>query len=431
MAIAAVRARVAVLTPMRPSRRREIAALVAVVAALALLGQRAWRIDYDYSIDFQTYWLAGSRVLEGRAAELYAPGGGSSHGTPVAMGAREFKNIPLVAVAFVPLAVFEYETAKRVAWWLALAAVAVTAWIVGRFLMPEGLGSEPARVGLALAALAAMAPTHIALRHGQTTPFVTLALAGYLACLVRGKPGRAGGLLALACLVKFPPLALVPLDALRGRRRAALACAAGLLVAGTLSLVAFGPKLHRAYAAEIAAQAGTVITGHNNQSLAAMATRLWEGGGTNDWTPRPLSPVPKAIAGAVAALLLALVVAGTWVPRDGGRVTLEATAALAWGLLVLPIAWDHYVLMLAPGFIGLTAHLAATSDRGRAAGLAAAALAFALLALPTPRAAIESGASVGLPGALVLSHYGLGAIAVLALAVVTLRRASAETAVAV
>jgi len=414
---------------MRPPRRRELAALLAAAAALALLGQRAWRIDYDYSIDFQTYWLAGSRVLDGRVAELYTPGGGAPDGTPVAMGAREFKNIPLVAVAFVPLAMLEYETAKRAVGWPPLAGTGVTAWIVGRFLVPESLGSELARAGFALAALAAMAPTHIALRHGQTTPFVTLALAGYLAGLVRGKLARAGALLSIACLVKFPPLALMPLDALRGRRRAAFACAGGLLAAGAVSLAAFGPDLHRTYASEIAAQAGTVITGHNNQSLAAIATRLGDGGATNDWTPRPLSPAPKALAWAATVALLALVAAGLYAPRHRDRATLEATAVLAWATVALPIAWDHYVLMLVPGLIALAAHLAASSDRRRAAWLAAAALAYALLALPTPRAAIEAGSSAGWPEALVLSHYGLGALAVAVLAVTALRRPLAETAV--
>jgi hypothetical protein len=62
-------------------RARTLVLVLVAVAALGLLVARSWRIDYAYSIDFQTYWLAGSRVASGQAAMLYAPGGGPAGST--------------------------------------------------------------------------------------------------------------------------------------------------------------------------------------------------------------------------------------------------------------------------------------------------------------------------------------------------------------
>ncbi|HZN55854.1 MAG TPA: glycosyltransferase family 87 protein [Candidatus Polarisedimenticolaceae bacterium] len=403
-------------------RRSAIAAWALAAGALALLFARAWRIDYPYSIDFQTYWLAGARVIDGRAADLYAAGGGPADGTPAAMGAGEFKNLPIVAAAFAPFGLLDYATAKRTFWWLSLLSLAGTAWLLGRFVLPVEIGSTASRCALAFAPLAAMAPAHIALRHGQTTPLVALALAGSLAATVRRRPAPAGVALAVACLVKFPPLAIVPLDLARRRLRAAAACAAAIAAVVVASIAAFGPPLHHAYLAGIAEQAGRVMPAHNNQSLAATATRLSHRVEPSAWTPRPL-PRDAAIATAIgAAALLAAVAAG--VAGKGRRVEAEHAAVLAAGILLLPVAWDHYFLMLAPAAIALAGVLWARGALARPGILAAAAAGAALLGLPTPARLLEGGPSP-LPVAIVLSHYFAGALVLLGLAVASLRTADA------
>ena len=75
--------------------------------------------------------------------------------------------------AFAPLARLPYPMAKRVFWWINLAAVMGTALVLGFGVLSSGWGPPLQRSLICLAALAVMAPTHIALRHAQTTPLIT------------------------------------------------------------------------------------------------------------------------------------------------------------------------------------------------------------------------------------------------------------------
>ena len=402
---------------MAASRRSAIAAWTLAIAAHALLVARAWRIDYEYSIDFQTYWLAGSRVLHGDAGDLYAAGGGPADGTPAAMGAAEFKNLPVVAAAFAPLALFEYATAKRIVWWLSLLSLAAAAWVLGRYVLPPGLGSTASRCALAFAPMAAMAPAHIAMRHGQTTPFVTLALAAALAMTLRGPAAGAGAALAAACLIKFPPLGILGLDVVRRRMRAMVVCLAVLAAVAAVSIAAFGLPLHRAYAAGVAEQAGRVMPAHNNQSLAATATRLLHDVPASEWTPQPLPADARAAAALASVVLLGALAYGLLGP--GRRPACEHAAVLAASIVLLPVAWDHYFLMLAPAAIAMAGWLWERGDLARPAIVAPLAAGALLLALPTPTPWLDR------PHALVLSHYALGAILIFGVAVAALRTADA------
>ncbi len=397
-----------------PPLRAGVCALLAVLA-LALLLVRAWRIDYDYSIDFQAYWLAGSRILAGQAGDLYAAGGGPGQGTPRALAASEFKNLPLVALPFAPLAALEYATAKRAFWWINLAALLATGLVLGLGVLPASLGSPAARVAACLALLCAFAPAHIALRHAQTTPLVTLAVTASLAALLRRRHAASGVLLAAAALVKWPVWALAALAAARRRWRLAGAFALTLAVAAALSLALFGTGLHAGYLDEMRAHAGTVMTGHNNQSLAAVLHRLSAPAATFDWTPQPLPPATRTAAlAAGVALLAALALAlrrGRAAGGSGpGRDVAEFAAALAAGIVLFPVAWDHYFLLLAPALAGVTAVLHQDGLLRRPAVSVALALSFLCLALPTPDRLLAAAAGLGPAGAALLSHYFAGAL---------------------
>jgi hypothetical protein len=409
--------------PGRPVRTR-LMLVSALALAVALLAVRSWRIDYPYSIDFQTYWLAGARVASGEAERLYAPGGGEAAGIPLELPANEFKNLPIVAAPFAPLARLPYLESKRLFWWINLAALVGAAVLLGRFVLPGGMGPSVQRVMLSLVVLLAAAPAHTALRHGQTTPLVTLAIVGWLAA-ARRKPWLAGSAAALAGLVKIPALALGALDLLRDRRRAAAwAAALGLLAA--VSVLAFGPALHADYLRGLTEHAGTVMTGHNNQSAAAVASRLIAPVSAYDWQPRPMPAGAAPVAGGLALAALLALAWGLAARRPPGedpseRLGLEYPAVLAAALIALPVSWDHYFLMLLPGLATLTAGLAARGLLARPFVAGLLAFAAAGMLLPTPQALLDRAGSMGAVGGLALSHWFLGAAVVLALAVFGLR----------
>ena len=398
---------------------RTAAALALALVALGLLVTRSWRIDFDYSIDFQTYWLAGRRVVTGEAARLYDAGGGEGDGTPAAMAAHEFKNLPIVAAAFAPLATLPYIEAKRIFWWLSLGAVVAGGALSGVALLPHTLGSKTARAALAVAGAAALAPTHAALRHGQTTPFVMLALACAFAARARGRNAVSGGWLGAASVVKFPPLALVLLDAVRGRGRAVAGALVAAGAAAAASLALFGPALNRAYVVGLAQHAGTVMTGHNNQSLLAIAMRLVEPSLVNDWTPRP-APAGVAAAALLATAALAALAAGAlFRSRRSRDERLEAPMALALGTIALPVAWDHYALLFVPALCALVAGLEAKGLLSLPRFVVPLAGASAVLALPTPEPLLAGGVA-GPIAAVAISGDGLAMLVIFAVATAAL-----------
>jgi alpha-1,2-mannosyltransferase len=392
--------------------------------ALTLCLVRSWRIDYPYSIDFQVYWLAGKRVAQGEGASLYAAGGGPGDGTPLVMAAHEFKNVPLVAWAFAPFAALPYLEAKRAFWWLSLGCLIAGGALAGAGVLPRRAGTRAVRALTGAALALACDPAHVSLRHGQTTSLILLLVAGAWTAARRVAPRTEGALLALASTVKIPVLALVALAGLQRRWRSLLAFALAMAAIVSLSFLLFGAGPHRAYLAGLAEHAGTVMPGHNNQSLAAAAQRLLADAPVNDWTPRPLSP-PVRRATLVGTLVLTAVFAwGTLAKRrsadDDG---LDAAGALALGLLALPVAWDHYFLLLVPAIVAVVAAFAARGLLARPVVSAALGLSVLAITLPTPERVLQVAPSLGPSSGLLISHQALGAALLLLLAAAARRAA--------
>jgi hypothetical protein len=382
---------------------------------------RSWRIDQPYSIDFQTYWLAGQRVAAGESQRLFDAGGGPAEGIPLELPAGEFKNLPIVAAPFAAFAPLPYLEAKRVFWWLGLVAIVAGGALAGIAALPRSFGDGAMRACVGVATTCLLSPAHGALRHGQTTPFVLLAIATWLYARDR-RPAASGAALGLACLVKFPPLALLGLDIARRRARGAAAAAATIAGAVAISVALFGPALHRAYLANVAGNAGTVMTGHNNQSIVAIAVRLLVPSPVQDWTPRP---VPPGIgAGATLLILLLAVLSARAIlaaRRSPGDDLLEVPLAASLGIVALPVAWDHYVLLAAPALLALLGGLHAKGLFDRRGYRLAFAAAFLVLALPTPTAWLDGEAPAGFLRALAISGDGLALLAVWATALAALR----------
>lgn len=363
-------------------------------------------------------------MAHGEGASLYAAGGGPDDGTPLRMAAHEFKNVPLVAWAFAPFASLPYLEAKRAFWWLSLACLVAGGALGGAGLLSRRAGTRAERA-LAGAALAlACDPAHVSLRHGQTTPLILLLVAGAWTAARRVAPRTEGALLALASTVKIPVLALVALAGLRARWRTLLAFALVLAAIVSLSFLLFGAAPHRAYLDGLAEHAGTVMPGHNNQSLAAVAQRLLADAPVNDWTPRPLSlPVRRATLLGTLLLAAAFAWGALGKRRSADDDGLDGAGALALGLLALPVAWDHYFLLLVPAIVAVVAAFAARGLLARPLVSAALFLSVLALTLPTPERVLQVAPSLGTSSALLISHQAVGAALLLLLAAAARRAA--------
>lgn len=285
--------------------------------------------------DFDVFLDAGQRVID---AEPLYDDSATGHG---------FIGPPFQAVFFVPnawLAGYSLSAAK-VSWYLLnLAALLAGAWlwtwaISGR---PAGtLVRWPSPV-LPWALLAIVLPAQTNFEHQNMNALLLGLTGGAVWALRRRHTGLAGVALGLAAALKaFPALLIVYLAA----RREWKAAITGVVVTTALTM-------------GVAIRYGLTETGVllwqwlqinddggwpervQNQSLYAMAERFIDGSGM--W----LYPL---VATALVTIVLWVAIRRHQAPLSsiGG----ELAFVLAAAVLLSPIAWDHYWVLMLPAFL--------------------------------------------------------------------------------
>jgi hypothetical protein len=257
-------------------------------------------------------------------------------------------------------------------------------------------------------------PLYYSLRLGNTTHMLLAPLAVAMLRLGRSDDARAGCLLGLLAILK-PPLALaLPYLVIRARVRAAVAFAATIAAVVLASVAWFGLPIHLTFWREIVVDFGRApIAAYNAQSVSGALAHLLFPGHLRDFEPLPPT-APFVLLRWLTTLVLTLIVvipcwrAGTPVRRQDALVELSMVVALA--LLVAPIAWTHYFLLLlaplawcASGAIPLTARAARLGLAGSAVLLS---LPVTFFTFPWPRVA-------AVHERLAASHYCAGGVLLL------------------
>lgn len=335
------------------------AALAALVAGVAI-------VDPGRYVDFHKAYDAVAREIlrSGTFAYSYP----------------SLKNLPIVAALFLPLAAMPRDAADVV-----FVAVQLAAYVAAFALALAQLARTRAQKWGLLALFACCRPFYVSIQLGQlTVPCFTLLVATLVA-LRANRPRTAGALASLAFALKIPAGLLVAWFALRGWRSAAASAVATTAAVVAVSLVAFGPALHRDYwDMVIVSNAGRTLTAGNNASVAASAMRLArarqpaQGDDLRRWRMIRVPPAASALlAAASLALLLALGAALRRRNAAGDEaLALEFSLVTCAALVVPPIVWDHYfVFLLVPLFV--TGRRALAAPRGPAVGVWLAAFALA------------------------------------------------------
>jgi hypothetical protein len=293
--------------------------------------------------DFQAFLVAGRRMLAG--APLYT---GSSVGDGVTWP-------PFLGLFFVPFAALDASSAvaARLAWYLfglVCLAGGVRFWARtcshGR---AERLEISSAAVFLPL--LCVFFPLQTNFEHQNLNPLLLLLLGAATFAIARRRAALGGVLVGTATALKaFPALLIVYL--VHRRIWAAAAAAAGTAV--TLTLLPILRYGRESYVRQLEMwwriSNGGWPTRGNNQSLFAAVDRLVTGfAEPHDMASG--SPITAIVVAALALALLATFVVATWgarsraddVPRELAMITLLA-------VLLSPIAWEHYWVLLFPAF---------------------------------------------------------------------------------
>jgi glycosyl transferase family 87 len=290
--------------------------------------------------DFGAYYVAARAVSRGespydaQAAARLAAAAGIQHHSP-------YIYPPLLALLLRPIAAVPYAVAAPV--WFVLSAAALFAAL--RLLRP--VVQLPWRIyGWLCAAAFFLPPVHHTLQHGQITHFLLLLI-------VAGAVGgtRAGAWVGIAAALKVFPATLAAVYALSGRIAALftmVASGAIVTLAGALAEPSATADFVRRVGPQLALEQRLAP---NNQSVDAVMARLFE----THWFVTPIIEAP--LIGRIASRLVAAVVilltlwALVAVRRADSAVAHlgRFSLVLAATLIVSPIVWDHYyVLLLLP-----------------------------------------------------------------------------------
>jgi alpha-1,2-mannosyltransferase len=293
---------------------------------------------HELHVDFDTFRYSSVALSQG--GDIYA--------TPAKLPNL---NPPLLSVLLLPFAWLDALTGYRIFAGLTLLITVGSILAVGRELR-----LRPVVLAAVVLAALASSPLQGTLVLGQIYPLLLVGLvAGWIAER-RGHPVAAAVLYGVVVALKpsLAPILLLP--AVQRRWLPLRAGIASAVVASLVGVLAAGPSSALEWL-RIALGTGSPDVG-DNASLPGLAVRFG---------------LPSAV-GLVAAVVLLLGTLG-WLSRYRDRADPAGTAVwavLAAGLLVAPISWHNYSLLLWPGLLVLV-----TLGRG-----AATAAAFAVAVIP-------------------------------------------------
>jgi hypothetical protein len=206
---------------------------------------------------------------------------------------------------------------------------------------------------LALLAIALPAQTNFEHQNLNTVLLGATGAGAY--ALVRGRDALGGGLIGMAAALKaFPALLLIHL-ACAGKWKATSVGVATAAFLTALPIAWYGVDGGLAALGDWLRlnQEGGWPTRFQNQSLFAAAARLSQE-----------AAMPVLFLGAAVLVGLTAWVASTRVGRTTGLAG-GLALALAVAVLVSPIAWDHYWVLLFPTFLWVAGDAMRSGDDGR------------------------------------------------------------------
>ena len=293
---------------------------------------------------YKAYYSAGQALLREGPRQTWQIGEDTS---------LAFVNLPILGYLFVPLALFERPTAGFLYLGIGTAAVMAMALLLARWLQ---LRSREFAVLVML--FAANGPLVNSLREGNTTHIVGLILVVSLIFICSGRQFLAGVLLGFCAVVKLPLMLFCAYYVATQRWRIAAGALLSISLLGVASFLVFGAEINIGWYDKCVAPYVTgVIGAFNVQSIDAFLLRLVTGADLLwNW-----EPVKVSVAHRVARYLMVGTILGgalflMWranrarqLSQEGDRsalAALEFVLVLSLALVVSPLSWVHYYLLL-------------------------------------------------------------------------------------
>jgi hypothetical protein len=341
------------LFPPRWQRRHWLLALAAVVVcAVQFWGfVTSLRPPRGLILDFSQEWASARNLLNGRPVytdqEKALADYLGFHRDPNDPADRFFLKVnahpPTSVLLAVPLAWLDYPDAFLIWNLFSVALFGLSLWLVARELQ-----LQPTLWWLLMlcALVLVCNPFRQQVNQAQLNMVLLALIVGAWACDRQERPGWAGVLVGMATAVKLFPGFLLVYFLLRGRWKAVFAGAASFAVCTALTVLVVGVGTYEDYYREVLPQVVNFRDWWINASLPGLFSKLFDGR-SGHVIPLWHQPELVTIGSAVCAVgLVGVLFAAIRGSRTREEQDLTFGLALVTMLLVAPITWDHYYLLL-------------------------------------------------------------------------------------
>ncbi|NOY55065.1 MAG: DUF2029 domain-containing protein [Actinobacteria bacterium] len=291
--------------------------------------------------DFPNYYFGGERLLSGEP--VYGPIGEDVRELFGVDGYRNYPaDPPATVVLLAPLSLLPYTAA----WWLFFALSAVLLMGVGYSTAKEVGWSRPGAVALGATMLITSAGRFLLFRNHMEAILLLFLFLGWRA-LRRGRDLEGGAWWGFAAALKlFPVFLIVGLLAVR-RTKAAVSAVIAAVVATGLGVTILGWDNTMTFIRDVLPASKEWYGAFGNYSLLSFGTAL-------------VSEPFGWVLGAVGALALTW-----WYWRRAETVDQAWVGGVAAMLLISPLSWLNYLVLVVPGVMLIARRLDVRTARGR------------------------------------------------------------------
>jgi hypothetical protein len=343
-----------------PSARRPMWAALAVLVSLTQGPGfvRSLTPAAGESVDFFQEWASARNFLDGTpiytdlevsAARYLGRRSQPGEGVMVSKNAHP----PASVLLAVPFGLLDYPRATLIWNLLSLAAFAVSLVLLARDL---GLRPPPWAILPAITLLLICNPFRQQVNQGQFNLLLLLLMTGVWTAERSGRSALAGMLLGAATAFKLFPGFFFLYFLLRRRWTVVASGLAAIAMLSLVSVAVLGQETYDSYLREVFPAMSTYRNWWSNASLAGFWVKWFDSGAVSTISdprlPSYLEPLAVRPAVALAGFVLSAgAVLISWAKAVFGARS-QSQRDLAFGLtlttmLVLsPIAWDHYFLLL-------------------------------------------------------------------------------------
>jgi hypothetical protein len=270
----------------------------------------------------------------------------------------------------------------RVAFWI-WTAINFSALAIAMYLLLAHRRDLSARTAWLLAGLMLMsAPVNLNFYWGQSQLIILALMVAAMRAMERDRDGPAGLLIAAAALLRAYPLLLVGYFVFRRKWRAVIFATIGIAAGGLVTVAISGVSQTLSFVhAALWLTDYRVVNRVDDLSLGPFVSRMfWSLTGTApgssaDW-------VRRAAMAAADVVVLGLTIRATL--SDASRRDPDLRIYSLWiatAIMLTPVGWHHYLVLLAIPFVQMVASAAQGRSRSRAIWMAASAYLLSAISL--------------------------------------------------